>query len=60
MQRFLKGEFNCEEVKWMHPKYGSNAERNLKKNLKNWHKTKIKNGLTHLVWQLKAIKKCDQ
>ena len=50
------GEFEIVEVAWLYSTYAQTAKRNWKISIKNWHKNYLKGGLTHLVWQLKAIK----
>lgn len=53
----FKGQFEVLEVDWMHPPYARTAQRGMKVRLKNWHKKYLKKKqVSHLVWQLKAIK----
>jgi SAM-dependent methyltransferase len=52
----FSGNFEALEIRWMYSKYGKSAERSTLITLKNWHKKHFKGGLTHLVWQLKAVK----
>jgi SAM-dependent methyltransferase len=52
----FNGNFKPIEIKWMYSKYAKSAQRSPLLTVKNWHKQFFKGGLTHIVWQLKAIK----
>jgi SAM-dependent methyltransferase len=56
----FKGQFKLVESQYMYATYAENAIRNRKIAIKNWHKTNIKPGRTHLVWQLQAQKKSHE
>jgi SAM-dependent methyltransferase len=52
----FKGHFEAIEIDWLYSKYAKSAKRSPLITLKNWHKKYFKGGLTHIVWQLKAVK----
>ena len=50
------GQFVAIEAERIYPKYAQTAERTLLNKIKNAHKKYIKGSISHVVWQLQAIK----
>jgi SAM-dependent methyltransferase len=52
----FKGNFEAIEIKRINISYALTSKRNLTLTIKNLHKKYFKSGVSHIVWQLKAIK----
>lgn len=50
------GQFKVIEAQRIYPKYSQTAERSLINVIKNAHKKYVKRSISHVVWQLQAIK----
>jgi SAM-dependent methyltransferase len=50
------GQFVAIEAQRIYPKYAQTAQRTLINTIKNAHKKYFKRSISHVVWQLKAIK----
>jgi hypothetical protein len=52
----FKGNFEAIKIERINISYALTSKRNLKLTIRNLHKKYFKGGVSHIVWQLKAIK----